>query len=294
MKNLFVFFFVAILILLIGSQVNAGDITGSITIRKSGTYNVTQNFTGYIEVKANSVIIIGNGYKIFRNSNFRPVIAIDRSRNVKVSDLKIRGGNSGVIAHYCKNLHLESVEITASIGYALNMFLSNVDSSKIVNCQIFGGMYGINAENFDANLVEGNSINSNIGIYIQSGKGNFGTGNVDRYGNQIQVDQPEGNFININKKLPKVNASVGFEMAQNYPNPFNPKTRISYSIAKDGQVNLAIYNILGQKVAVLVDEHQLANTYEANFDASDLTSGVYFCRLEIGSFSKTMKMLLNR
>jgi hypothetical protein len=83
-----------------------------------------------------------------------------------------------------------------------------------------------------------------------------------------------------------------YELSQNYPNPFNPETQISYSLAKAGHVKLAVYNVMGQKVADLVDEYKAANTYKVTLDASNLTSGVYFYRLEVGDFSKTMKMML--
>ncbi|NOZ60147.1 MAG: T9SS type A sorting domain-containing protein [Calditrichaeota bacterium] len=88
--------------------------------------------------------------------------------------------------------------------------------------------------------------------------------------------------------------AMKYDMSQNYPNPFNPQTRISYTIAKPGNVKLAVYNVLGQKVATLVDEYKAASTYRVTFDASNLTSGVYFYRLETGDFSKTMKMMLLR
>jgi len=86
--------------------------------------------------------------------------------------------------------------------------------------------------------------------------------------------------------------AIKYNLSQNYPNPFNPETKISYSIEKAGQVKLAIYNVLGQKVADLVNEFKVANSYKVNFDASNLTSGIYFYRLEVGDYSKTMKMML--
>ncbi|MFH1890688.1 MAG: T9SS type A sorting domain-containing protein, partial [Candidatus Kuenenbacteria bacterium] len=87
-------------------------------------------------------------------------------------------------------------------------------------------------------------------------------------------------------------APVSFFLSQNYPNPFNPKTKIAYSIEKAGQVKLTVYNVLGQKVADLVNEFKVANTYKVNFDASNLPGGVYFYRLEVNDYSKTMKMML--
>ncbi|MCH7677542.1 T9SS type A sorting domain-containing protein [candidate division KSB1 bacterium] len=86
-----------------------------------------------------------------------------------------------------------------------------------------------------------------------------------------------------------------FVLQQNYPNPFNPSTIISYSIFKPGFVTLTIYNILGRETKTLVSEFQIANTYSVNFDASKLSSGIYFYRLQVGhEFVGTKKMLLMR
>lgn len=84
-----------------------------------------------------------------------------------------------------------------------------------------------------------------------------------------------------------------FLLFQNYPNPFNPTTRITYSIARSGFVILKVYDLLGREVRTLVDEVQEANSYSVIFDASKLASGVYFCRMQVGSdFVETRKMLL--
>ncbi len=80
----------------------------------------------------------------------------------------------------------------------------------------------------------------------------------------------------------------------NYPNPFNPTTTIAYQIPKDRFVNLVVYNSLGQIVATLVNEHQTSGKYSVQFSANNLPSGVYFYKIESGSFSKANKMLLLR
>lgn len=85
-----------------------------------------------------------------------------------------------------------------------------------------------------------------------------------------------------------------YSLNQNYPNPFNPETKITYSLAKDDQVTLSVFNVLGQKVAELVNDHQAAGKYYVTWNANDLSSGVYFYRLETGDFTKTMKMMLLR
>jgi hypothetical protein len=83
-----------------------------------------------------------------------------------------------------------------------------------------------------------------------------------------------------------------FDLAQNYPNPFNPTTKIAYSIASKSDVSLKVYNLLGQEVATLVNSVKNAGTHEVKFDASQLSSGVYFYTLSTGDFVSTKKMML--
>ena len=81
-------------------------------------------------------------------------------------------------------------------------------------------------------------------------------------------------------------------MSQNYPNPFNPETIINYELPITNNVELSIYNILGQRVATLVNKEQRAGSYEVKFNASNLTSGIYFYKLQSGSFVESRKMVL--
>lgn len=85
-----------------------------------------------------------------------------------------------------------------------------------------------------------------------------------------------------------------FELLQNYPNPFNPTTKIKFLNKKSGNVSLKIYDILGNEIANLVNDHLSAGTYEVTFDASQLASGTYLYRLQIESFVETKKMILLR
>ncbi|MBI4536177.1 MAG: T9SS type A sorting domain-containing protein [Ignavibacteriae bacterium] len=89
---------------------------------------------------------------------------------------------------------------------------------------------------------------------------------------------------------PDVPAS--YSLAQNYPNPFNPSTSIEYTLPASETVTLKIYNLLGQEVKTLVNESQAPGRYTVRFDASSLSSGVYFYRLQAGQFSELKKMLL--
>lgn len=84
----------------------------------------------------------------------------------------------------------------------------------------------------------------------------------------------------------------GYTLTQNYPNPFNPTSKISYSIPEQSQVTLKIFDVLGNDIKTLVNEEKTAGNYEIDFDASSFSSGIYFYRLQAGSFVETKKMLL--
>jgi hypothetical protein len=87
---------------------------------------------------------------------------------------------------------------------------------------------------------------------------------------------------------------VDYALHQNFPNPFNPTTTIKYSIPKKSQVELAIYNTIGEKVDLLVNEEKSAGTYEVEFNSQGLTSGIYFYQLKSDDYIKTKKMVLLR
>jgi plastocyanin len=111
------------------------------------------------------------------------------------------------------------------------------------------------------------------------GPGGSGMSGVIVVQNPVGVDDDE---ISANK----------FELKQNYPNPFNPSTRISYSLPSSSFVYLKVFDILGNEVASLVNEEKLAGNYQIEFNASELSGGIYFYQLKTNSFVETKKMIL--
>ncbi len=83
-----------------------------------------------------------------------------------------------------------------------------------------------------------------------------------------------------------------YSLSQNYPNPFNPATKISYALPTAGNVKLVVYDLLGREVAVLVNDFKKAGNYDVNFNASNLSSGIYLYKIESGEFNDTKKMML--
>ena len=91
---------------------------------------------------------------------------------------------------------------------------------------------------------------------------------------------------------PQTGAPQTYALSQNYPNPFNPATKIDFSIPTSSQVQLRIYNVLGQEVATLVNETLTPGSHTVTFDASRLASGIYMYKITAGSFVSTRKMVL--
>jgi len=105
----------------------------------------------------------------------------------------------------------------------------------------------------------------------------------------------DGTFSYSNVIEVDVTAPLQFELSQNYPNPFNPSTTINFSLAKESNVNLKVFDLLGQEIISLVNnEFMNAGSYSYKFDASKLASGTYIYRLEAGDFVQTKKMTLTK
>ncbi len=85
-----------------------------------------------------------------------------------------------------------------------------------------------------------------------------------------------------------------FYLSQNFPNPFNPSTKIRFSIPHSTFVTLKVYDLLGREIATIINEEKMPGNYEVNFNANNLSSGVYFYRIRAGSFIDTKRLILLR
>jgi len=113
------------------------------------------------------------------------------------------------------------------------------------------------------------------------------TGPVGRANTTLVMNPGPVGVGNENTTIPSV-----YSLSQNYPNPFNPVTKINFSIPKQGLVTMKIYDVLGREVKTLVNDIKMAGNYSVDFNASEFSSGVYFYRLESGSFSEVKRMML--
>ena len=204
-----------------------------------------------------------------------------------------------------------------------------------LNAEVVEEVAGIQIElSFDPSQVQVQEISTtlrteNLGLYYNIESGKIKIGMVDIYGantlapgegsilkikfekknNQAGISSakieraivvdPSAQELNVQIEPNKVIRPIPqtFSLAQNYPNPFNPTTTIEYALPSDAQVEICIYNILGRKVKVLVDERQLAGYKKVTWDGKnekghDVASGVYFCKIKAGDFTQVKKMVL--
>jgi hypothetical protein len=203
------------------------------------------------------------------------------AHNVKVNrDTLKAAGDSMTVTATLENPGGHTLLVSATVTNGQN---AQVNSIVLMN----DGLHGDGAQG-----------DSTWGAFIKTPAGN-GTYNIT-----IRTDdQTSGthrtlpNVVLFNVSLTGVTALPGilpqqFSLDQNYPNPFNPATTIRYSLPHNSQVLLAVYNTLGQKVATLDQGQKEAGSCEVTFDGSTLASGVYFYRLQAGSFVQSKRLLL--
>jgi len=137
-------------------------------------------------------------------------------------------------------------------------------------------------------FIEGNGTTTSPHSYSYSDKNlNAGT-----YSYRLKQIDNNGTFKYLNLSESFDIQPEDYSLSQNYPNPFNPSTMIKYSIPEKSHITIKIYNVLGSEVAVLVNEEKPAGSYEVNFNAADLSSGVYYYTISAGKYNETRKMIL--
>jgi hypothetical protein len=165
---------------------------------------------------------------------------------------------------------------------AYSIDVSTDNSTWSVIKTIYSGTGGTNYTETFSNL---SSVGRYIDLLLQTPGtlGYYSIAGVSVYGRPTLVTDIESSPQGV---------PTGYSLSQNYPNPFNPSTTIKFTLKNSSMVKLTIYNILGQKIATLVDGQRSAGYYSVPFNGSRYASGVYFYRLETHEFQEEKKMLL--
>lgn len=198
--------------------------------------------------------------------------------------------NSAGVQQWVKNYNFSTTDYIYSIAAddSANIYVSGYDGAYKTIKYSSAGTELWNARFTDASVSNDYfpivRIDQQNNVYV-SGSSIVSSQNSYDY-TVIKYSQATGIQI-INSEVPKE-----FTLAQNYPNPFNPSTKIHFSLPKADNVFLAVYDVTGKEISVIANSYLKAGVYEAEWDASSITSGLYFYRLTAGNFSETKKMIL--
>ena len=237
------------------------------------------NFSSATDISKNQDFIVG--YSNGSNHNDHAFIWTDSSGML---DLGTLGGGQSTAWSVTDN------GVTVGFSYAQN----GLENAFIWTPNL--GMQNLN--DIYSNLIPSNGKLTTASSISADGRYIVGTGyqsNPARY-EAFLIDR---GTTTSGKELSRI--PTEFSLNQNYPNPFNPSTKIKYTIpnvtlsgVEGSRVQLKIYDVLGNEVATLVDEYRVAGSYEVEFNANNLSSGIYFYKLTSGSFTETKKMILLR
>ena len=156
------------------------------------------------------------------------------------------------------------------------------------NFKLSGSGETIYLSNSDTTIIEEVSYTDQTTDF-STGRFPNGTGSFIQMVPTFGVENNDG-ITNVDDQ--QLELPTSFSLEQNYPNPFNPTTQIVVNIPEKGMYTLRVYNILGQEVAVLLDDNINAGVHTFNFDATDLPSGIYFYNFSGNNFTQTKKMML--
>ena len=140
-------------------------------------------------------------------------------------------------------------------------------------------------------VAAGNSQTITLSLNAQNIAEGTYTGEVNIATNGGNITIPIDYLVDVAQELM---VPTKFNLSQNYPNPFNPRTIINYSIADQSQVLLIVYDALGREVTTLVNKQQNPGIYQAEWNADNYSSGIYYYKLSVGEWSDTRKMILLR
>ncbi len=183
------------------------------------------------------------------------------------------------------------VELTTFAAYVKNGFIElNWQTATEVN------NYGFEIERSQNNtwqkiaFIQGHGNSNSPKEYSFTDKPNGGSNFKYRL-KQIDTD---GKYEYSPEVEVNINVPTDFSVKQNFPNPFNPTTKIEFAIPTDNHVQIKVFNVLGMELATLLNEHRQAGTHSVEFDASNLSSGIYFYKIVSGEYSEMRKMILLR
>ena len=265
--------------------------------------NIAQNGLGSIVLNANCNVdlinctIVNNqsvtsgGFTVHQKSssklinnifwgNYPDQISLQSLNDASVSSLYL---NYNDIQYGIDSIHIDTLSV-------LNWGVGNIDSDPLFQDTLNGDFH---LQNFSSCIGAGIDAIEIAGIWYHCPLTDIeGNPRPSPAGSMPDIGAHEnllGEIVDVDKELAHKSE---FALYENYPNPFNPSTTIKYSIPNQSLVTLKVFDILGREIETLINEEKTAGIYEIDFDASQLSSGIYFYKIQAGDFVETKKMIL--
>jgi len=235
-----------------------------------------------------------NNYRIYYSSNNGltwSVLSTSSIQNLYSIHFNGANGLAGSDANYCYTTNGGTKWILGSYPSSNGAIdgITGFDSSLLLFCTNTGSIYCSGSNNFRFTNVD--SISGSVYLSASTARtgssGNYSVWSVGKLG--IIRKGVVNQLTSVNDFVEPVSS---YYLSQNYPNPFNPSTTINYSLPHAGNVKLTVYNVIGAKVATIVNEYKPAGRYSVHFNGNNLASGLYLYRLESGNNSISKKFVL--
>jgi hypothetical protein len=233
-----------------------------------------------------------NGFyaKMIAAGTYTLKISAPNYNTKQISGVSVANRNTTLLNIQLEPTNPIPVELVSFSAYKTeNSIILNWTTATETNNKGFEVLRSVNDGNWQIiDFISGNGSTTHVHNYsftdnnISSGFYKYKLKQIDYDGTYKISDVIEVDF----------NTNLSFELSQNYPNPFNPITTINYSIPNDDMVSIKVFDIMGKEISCLINEFQKSGKYSIKFDATNLTSGVYFYQLTSGKFSAIKKLML--
>lgn len=288
--------------LAISSGVNGaiGSLNGDLGLTNNGgttwTFSTIAGgaFRGMTNVPGSNIFItVGNSGSCYYSDNFGPWISMTTGSTATLrcidatANYAWAAGNSGTMLRLSGYpVPVELTSFTATI-VDRNVQLNWSTATEVNNRGFEVQRKSSTGDFVPVAFIEGHGTTQQPQSYSYTDKVEAG-----KY--SYRLKQIDFNGANAYSEIVEVDARIPakFGLSQNYPNPFNPSTTINYDVAKETNVSLKVYDAIGNEVATLVNETKAPGTYDVIFDASNLSNGVYFYKIQAGNFTSTKKLIL--